>query len=197
LSEAGSELDPRSAVSVGRIAGPHGIRGEIKVQPLTDFPSRFRRGNRVWLDGSPRRIDQSRAQDRLVVLKLDGIDTRTEAEQLRGKELMVPEAEDLEGSDRFYLHDIVGLPVQDESGAELGKIEDVLTTGANDVYVVRGERGELLLPAVEDVVKEIDIKRGRVVVELLPGLEFRSTNKAQAARRRARRPSASGKAACG
>jgi 16S rRNA processing protein RimM len=177
LSETSPQIDPASAVSVGRIVAPHGLRGEVKVQPLTDFPERFSRGSYLWLDGSPRRVIESRWQGRLVCLKLEGVDTRTDAEQLRDKELMLPEAQDLAGSERYYLHDIVGLRVEDEAGSELGRVTDVLSTGANDVYVVRGERGELLLPAVEDVIKEIELSKKKLVVELLPGLEFRATEK--------------------
>lgn len=193
MSEAGLGIDPRSAVSVGRIISPHGLRGEVNVEALTDFPERFKPGSRLWLDGSPRRVEQSRRQDRLVCLKLDGVDTRSDAEKLRGKELMLPSAEDLREPGRYYLHDIVGLRVEDEAGAVLGRVADVLSTGANDVYVVQGDRGELLLPAVDDVIKAVDLANGRITVELLPGLEFRLAKvSAKTVRRRGARSDAAG-----
>jgi 16S rRNA processing protein RimM len=184
LTDPFPELLPESAVTVGRISAPFGIRGELKVLPLTDFPARFRPGQRLWLQGEPRRIERSRWDKNDVVLKLEGIDTRTQAEGLRGEVLMLPEAATLE-SGRYYLHDIIGLRVEDAAGETLGKVADVLSTGANDVYVVRGDRGELLLPAIDDVVKEVDLTGGRLVVEILEGLEFHKAA-SPGARRRSR-----------
>ncbi len=183
MSPPSSEFDPKTAVSVGRVAGAHGLRGEVKVAPLTDFPERFDPGSRLWLEGTPRVVEGSRWRGGLVYLKLAGVDSREAAAKLRGKELMVPEAQPLRESGRYYRHDIVGLRVEDRRGQWLGRVVDVLVTGANDVYVVRGERGELLLPAVEDVVGEVDLAGGRLVVELLPGLEFRAVTKARPRRR--------------
>jgi len=156
----------------------HGVRGELKVQPLTDFPERFDPGESFWLDGAERTIERSRWQKGTVVLKVAGLDTRDQAEALRGHELQIAEPEDLpEDEGVYYQHDIVGLKVEDTAGEALGRVTDVLGTGANDVFVVRGPRGEILLPAVEDVVREVDIAGGRLVVELLPGLEFTSTQR--------------------
>jgi 16S rRNA processing protein RimM len=163
-------------VSIGRVSSAHGVHGEVKVQPLTDFPERFDAGQTFWLDGKQRVIERSRWQKGTVVLKVEGIETRDAVEALRGHELQVPEPEELpEDEGIYYQHDIIGLKVEDTAGEALGRVTDVLSTGANDVYVVRGPKGEVLLPAVEDVVHEIDVPGGRMVVELLPGLEFTST----------------------
>jgi 16S rRNA processing protein RimM len=168
-------LDPAIAVSVGRIVAAHGLRGELKVEPLTDFPERFQRGVVLWLEGRPRSIEGARWQKDAVLLKLAGIDTREQAERLRGKELLLPEPGPLPaGEGVYYQHDVIGLRVETVKGEALGSVADILSTGANDVYVVRGERGELLLPAVEDVVREVDLVAGRLVVDLLEGLEFRA-----------------------
>ncbi len=172
MTEAEPEFDPSTAVPVGRIVAAHGIRGELRVEPLTDFPDRFRTGAQLWLDGTPRRVQSSRWQGRLVVLKLQSVDDRNAAEALRGHELLVPSLHALNEPDVFYQHDIVGLRVVTLDGEELGRVEDIISTGSNDVYVVRGERGELLLPAIDDVVKQIDVDGGVVTVEMLPGLEF-------------------------
>jgi 16S rRNA processing protein RimM len=165
--------DSTSAVSIGRVVAAHGLRGEVKVEPLTDFPERFERGSRLWLAGTERAVQSSRWRGRHVYLKLEGVETRDAAEALRGGELRAA-PRPLAGADRYYLHDIIGLRVEDAKGEALGKVADVLSTGANDVYVVRSERGELLLPAIEDVVREIDVAGGRIVVEVLPGLEFQA-----------------------
>ncbi len=177
MSDAGDALDPSRAVSVGRIVGVHGIRGELKVEPLTNFSDRFERGSTLWLDGAPVRVERSGGGGKLLYLKLANIDDRGEAEALRGHELQVPEARDLAEPGLYYEHDLIGLRVEDGDGAELGRLAEVLRTGATDVYVIRGDRGELLLPALADVIREIDVAAGRIRVELAPGLEFQAASR--------------------
>jgi len=166
------DLDPETAVTVGRVIVAHGIRGEIKVAPLTDFPQRFEAGSRLWLDGTPHTVERGRWQNRNVILKLSGIDTRNQAEALHGKDLLAAEATPIAEEDVYYLHDILGARVEDAAGQALGELVEVLSTGSNDVYVVRGERGELLLPALDDVILKVDVKARRIVVEIPDGLEF-------------------------
>jgi 16S rRNA processing protein RimM len=165
-------LNAETAVTVGRITGVHGIRGEIKAEPLTDFPERFQPGSRLWIDETQYAVERGRWKGRSVILKLRGVSTRNEAEALPGKELRVPEAAPLPDADVYYVHDLIGLRVEDAAGEALGELSDVFSTGSNDVYVVRGERGELLLPALDDVVKQIDVKAGRIVVAIPDGIEF-------------------------
>lgn len=164
-------------VTVGVILAPHGIRGEVKVQPLTDFPERFEAGSRLWLNGEERVVQRGRWAGRSVILQLRGIETRNEAEALRGAELTVPEAADLADEGVYYLHDIIGLRVVDEAGIDLGKLEEVFNSGSVDVYVVRGEAGELLLPALDDVVIDVDIAAGQIRVDVPEGLEFQRREK--------------------
>jgi 16S rRNA processing protein RimM len=164
--------DREQPIVVGLILAPHGVHGELKVQSLTDFPERFEPDSHLWLKGEERIVQRGRWSGRSLILKLQGIDTRNEAEALRGAELTVPEATEIEEEGVYYLHDIIGLPVFDAAGAFLGKLEDVFSTGSTDVYVVRGERGELLLPALDDVVTDVDIRAGRIVVAVPEGIEF-------------------------
>ena len=189
MSEAASKTDRGGAVAVGRVVGVHSLRGELKVEPLTDFPERFERGATLWHGVAPRQVERSRWQANLVYLKLAGVDTRSEADALRGATLEVPEAHVIAAEGVYYEHDLVGLRVEDGAGADLGRLIEILRTGANDVYVVRGARGELLLPAVEDVIRRVDLGE-RVVVELLPGLEFRAAPR----RREGGRPRTGGEA---
>jgi 16S rRNA processing protein RimM len=164
---------PEQPVTVGRVLAPHGIRGELKVQPLTDFPERFDAGSRLWLNGQQWVVERGRWAGRGgVILKLRGLDTRNDAETLRDAELTVPEATELKEEGVYYLHDIIGLPVFDAAGEALGKLEEVFNTGSTDVYIVRGDRGELLLPALEDVVTNVDAAGGRIVVDVPEGLEW-------------------------
>jgi 16S rRNA processing protein RimM len=159
-------------VTVGVILAPHGIRGEFKVQPLTDFPERFEAGSRLWLNGQQWVVQQGRWTGKNLILKLRGLETRNEAEALRGAELTVPEPTTLEDEGVYYLHDIVGLPVVDAVGEKLGTLEEVFNCGSTDVYVIHGDRGELLLPALDDIITEVDIANGRIVVDVPEGIEF-------------------------
>jgi 16S rRNA processing protein RimM len=160
-------------IVVGRVLSPHGLRGEVKVEPLTDFPERFERDSRLWLDGVERKVERGRPQGRSIILKLEGIDDRAKAESLRGHDLTVPEVAELPSEEGlYYLHDIIGLRVLDRHGADVGRVADVLMTGSNDVYVIEGERGELLLPALDDVVLEVDVGEGRILVDPPDGLEW-------------------------
>jgi 16S rRNA processing protein RimM len=180
--EAPQTIDPETAVAIGRISSIHGIKGELRVMPLTDFPERFNPGAEVWLDGKPLQVLRRRWQGKEMIVALEGIETRDQAEAVRGKELMAPSPKPLDEG-VFYQHDIVGLRAVTREGEVLGRVADVLSTGSNDVYVVVGDRGELLLPALEGVVHEIDVANGRIVVELIEGLEF-----TRSASPRARKP---------
>jgi 16S rRNA processing protein RimM len=124
-------------VTVGRVLSPHGIRGEVKVHPLSDFPERFQAGAQVWLKGAPVRIERSRWQGRIVVLKFEGIDDRDAVETIRDAELLIPEAAPLNEENVFYQHDILGMTVRDLEGRELGKVTDIFSIGSN-VCVIDG-----------------------------------------------------------
>jgi 16S rRNA processing protein RimM len=109
-----------------------------------------------------------------MLLQFAGIGDRTDAESLRGQWIFVPESEAVTlEEDTYFVHDIIGLAVQTVAGEPLGTVTDVLATGANDVYVVAppdDPKREILLPAIEEVVKEINLEQGTMTVELLPGL---------------------------
>jgi 16S rRNA processing protein RimM len=158
-------------VAVGRVSTSWGVRGVAKVIPFVDKPERLAPGRTVTVSGRRHTIESSRWQKGIAYLKLSGIDDRESAFALRGQLLTVPEDE-LEplGEGEYYRFQLLGLAVESTVGAPLGRVTDVLTTGANDVYVVRGERGEILVPATDDIVKEIDLERGRMVIEDVPGL---------------------------
>ena len=164
---------------IGRIVRPHGVRGEVKVEPSTQFPDRFLEMESVIVrppNREPRRyqIAQARHQNNFVLLKLVDIDSMEAAEALRGSDLLVTREELVSlPPGHYYIFDLIGLKVVTVDGRELGTVKDVLQPGANDVYVVQSPTEaarEILLPAIKDVVKEIDVESGRMVVQLLPGL---------------------------
>jgi 16S rRNA processing protein RimM len=160
-------------LAVARILTSFGVHGEVRAEILTEFPQRFAGLKTVYLseEAQPYSLESSRLQRGQVILKLEGIDTPEQADKLRGQLVQVPVEEAValpEG--QYYLYQIVGLAVETTAGEPLGRVTEVLFTGANDVYVVRGERGEILVPAIEEVVKQVDLEHGRLVIELLEGM---------------------------
>jgi 16S rRNA processing protein RimM len=156
------------------VLGAHGIRGELKCRVVTDFPKqRFKRGNTVLLRGATYTVRSARIQGTVVLLGLAEVPDRNAAEALRGADVEV-RTEDAVAlpKGQFYWHQVIGLHVIDATTQEdLGSVVDIIETGANDVYLVRGGRyGEVLVPAIKDVVKDIDPSNGRMLVEPLPGM---------------------------
>lgn len=162
---------PTGHVAVGRVATAWGPRGVLKVIPLVDKRERLARGREVTLRGGRRTIETSRWRQGLAYLKLSGVDSREAALALRDAFLTIPE-EDLEPlpEGQYYRFQLLGLNVTTTDGRPLGSIEDVIITGANDVYLVRGEGGEVLVPATAEVVQEVDLESKRMLIEALPGL---------------------------
>jgi 16S rRNA processing protein RimM len=170
------ERDGGDLVAVGRIAGPHGIRGELKVEVLTDFPQRLAPGEKLLLvspDGkvSETRIVGQRGHKGRYLLMLDGVTDRTAAERLRGGYLKV-RTEDLPPlpPGHFYQFQLVGLSVRTVSGDELGHVAEVTPTGSNLVLAVRDGGKEVLVPFIETVVIRVDIEAGELIVNLPEGL---------------------------
>lgn len=156
---------------MGRILRPRGVQGEMRVESLSDAPNRFHARARLFVRGAPYVIRRSRVHKGALLLTLEGIDTREAAEALRGAELEVPESEvPTLPQDVYYHFQVMGLAVVTTTGEELGKVTRIFNTGGSDVYAVQGPRGELLIPAIGDVVKEVDLAGGRLIVEPIPGL---------------------------
>jgi len=173
-----SKQTAASYLAIGRIIAPHGIRGEVKVEVMTDFPERFKPGLRAFLGvggedlaAKPVKIVAARPHKGGFLVKLDVIPDRNAAELVRDRYLLIPEAEAMPlGDHENYLHDLMGLQVETTDGRLLGELKEVLFTGANDVYVVSGPDGEVLLPAIRDVVLQVDLPARRMVVALPEGL---------------------------
>lgn len=156
---------------IGKAGAPHGVAGEIRVQPMTDFPERFDGLRTVYLGDERMSVSRTRWQGRRLLVTFDGVSSREAASALTGRLLSVDrkDAVPLEAGE-YYTFDIVGLRVVDPRGEELGEVTEVLRTGANDVYVVRGEAGEVLIPALKSVVTDISLDEGTMTVDL-PELE--------------------------
>lgn len=160
-------------LEVGKIVNTHGLRGEVKVVPWTDYPEVFEDIETLYLqDGRELNIKNVKYQKANIILKFSEINHIDEAEKL--KNLIVSAERSALGElpeGVHYIADIIGLEVRDEAGERLGEISDVFSTGANDVYEVKREdKKPLLLPVIESVVKAIDIDGGTVTVHILDGL---------------------------
>ena len=160
-----------SYVDLGRVLAPHALHGEVKVEPLTSQPERFAVGKTLWVGDTPHDVEAVRWQKSFVYLKLAGVDSIDDAEALRDRFLSVPETELgplPEGE--YYTYQLIGMAVYTVDGERLGGVADIFSTGGNDVYVVRGPRGEILLPAIRDVILEVDVAAGKMVVSLMDGM---------------------------
>jgi 16S rRNA processing protein RimM len=161
--------------TIGKVVALFGIRGELKVRLLTDIPNRFAELETVYVGANhtPHSIQGVRHyKGEIIVLKLSGIDDANAAEPLRDQELSIPLSELAQlppGS--YYQHDILGLHVLTLDGQELGQIVEIITTGSNDVYLIKKpDASQILIPAIKDVIKQIDLIHHTMHIDPLPGL---------------------------
>lgn len=163
-------------LQVGAILDTHGLRGEVKVFPTTDDPGRYDYLEDVILkDKSGKQItlvvEKVRYFKNLVIVKFKDLDNINDVEQYKKCNLYVTRENAVElEADEYFVADLIGLMAKTDEGEELGQIKDVLTTGANDVYVIDTKEGELLVPAIHDCVQEVDLEAGVMMLHLLPGL---------------------------
>lgn len=159
-------------LEAGKIVTTHGIRGEVKIMPYTDTPELLCEFDRLFIgkDKSELYIERSRTAKNMVIAKIEGVDTVEVAEKYRNKVLFM-HRDDLElDEDTYFIQDLIDMEVQDaDSGFVYGKITDVLQNGANDVYVIKGDR-EYLVPAIPDVVISTDIDSNIMQIRPLDGL---------------------------
>jgi len=160
---------------IGKVVALFGVRGELKVRLLTDIPNRFAELDAVHLGPNHIRYLIQRVRPHkgeMVVLKLEGIDAANAAEALRNLDLQIPLGELAKlPPDSYYQHDILGLHVFTLTERNLGEIVDIIVTGSNDVYVVKTQEGrQVLIPAIKDVIKQIDLMRHTMYIDPLPGL---------------------------
>ncbi len=160
-------------LEAGKIVTTHGIKGEIKIMPYTDYPELLCEFDRLFLGKNHEEInvERSRVFKNMVIAKLEGYDTPEVAEKLRNK-ILYMHRDDLElDEDTYFIQDLIGIEVSDaDSGFVYGKITDVMQTGANDVYVVQGNDREYLVPAIPEVVITTNIDENTMTIRPLEGL---------------------------
>jgi 16S rRNA processing protein RimM len=163
-------------ITVGKVTASFGVRGEVKVIPLTDYPERFKEDGHYYLSKKNLfmevEIQGVKIRDREIIIKFKGIDSPEAAQIYRNALLEVPRGDVFElPDDHYYYFEIVGLLAVTEEGAILGRVIEIIETGSNDVYLVENEQGrEILLPALKEVIREIDLEKGTMLVRPLPGL---------------------------
>ena len=164
--------ESNDTVVVARIVGAHGRDGGLNIQLLSDLPGRFDAGRELLLNQTAFQISESRQTGPdSALIWLEGIRTRDQAAPLAGQLLTALPMDGAELEEGEYFHyQLIGMQVFTEEGEELGELQEILETGSNDVYIVRGIDGELLIPATAHVVRDVNVSSARMVVRLLDGL---------------------------
>lgn len=166
----------RQYFEIGQIVNHFGIKGMVKVNPFTDDISQFEEMETILVDkkGSLQemQIEEVKYSKNQVLLKLKGIETVEEAEKYRNCYLKLPREKARKlPKNTYFIADLIGLEVYTEEGNLLGKVDDIYNTGASDIYVIKDELGkQILLPAIKDVIKQVDLEQEKIVVHLLEGL---------------------------
>lgn len=160
-------------LEAGKIVTTHGIKGEVKIMPYTDYPELLCEFERLFLGKNHEEIivERSRVSKNMIIAKLEGYDTPEASEKLRNK-ILYMHRDDLKlDEDTYFIQDLIGIEVSDaDSGFVYGKITDVMQTGANDVYVIQGKDREYLVPAIPEVVISTNIDENTMTIRPLEGL---------------------------
>ena len=169
-------MQKNDMIQVGAITSTHGIRGEVKVYPTTDDAKRFKKLKQVILDTGKEKLELEiegvKFFKQFVILKFKGIDNINDIEKYKGKNLYVTRENAVKlQKDEYFIADLIGLTVVDESDKVIGTLTDVIETGANDVYVVKMENEkEVLLPAIKQCILDVNIEEERIRVHIMEGL---------------------------
>lgn len=165
-----------SELEIGQIVNTFGIKGFVKVKPFTDDITRFDELKKVYITNKKQKkeyqIEEVKYHKNMILIKFKSIDKIEQAELLRNSYIVISreDTKELE-ADRYYIVDLIGLDVYTDKDILLGHVDDIYNTGSNDIYVVKNDLGkQILLPAIADVIKEIDIKNKKIIVHLIKGL---------------------------
>ncbi|MDP4087960.1 MAG: ribosome maturation factor RimM [Bacillota bacterium] len=155
----------KELITIGQIINTHGLKGELKVFPLTDDIKRFKKLKTVLLNDAEVKVVWCKIQIDKVILKLEGIESIEAAEKLKGEYIKVKREDAVKLPEgRYFVVDIVGCKVVDTNGKEIGTVKEVIFTGSNEVYWVKGEK-EVMVPAIKSVVEDIDIDNSIITIQ--------------------------------
>ncbi len=155
---------------IGKIVNTFGIKGEVKVTPYTDDIEQFKKIKSIYVNNTLMQVQSAKFQKNVVILKLKDVDDMTAAENLRNSIIEAKRSKKKLPENTYYIADLIGLDVYTDEGTLLGKVKDIYNTGANDIYSIETESKEVLLPAIKEVIKQIDIENKKIIVHILKGL---------------------------
>jgi 16S rRNA processing protein RimM len=170
-----SKVCPEALLLIGKVIGPHGVRGLLKIESYARSEDSLLTAGRIYLRQSPEKISEYEIISAVPhkgasLIRLEGLDSRGQAELYRGAEILIIKAAVSREDDEYFWHELIGLRVYLETGRYLGTVKDILPTAANDIYVVREGREEFLIPAIHEVVKTIDLESGKMIISEVEGL---------------------------
>jgi len=158
-------------ITIGQVLAPWGIKDKVRVEVVTDFPQRFAPSSQIYINRKPMTIASTQWHKGKAIVKLDTIDSIEQAEKLQGQTIEIHHSQLQPLPEGQYYHfQLIGLEVWTTQGELLGKISQILTAESNDNYAVHGAKGEILIPAIEDIVKSVDLDNGRITIEAIDGL---------------------------
>ncbi len=162
-------MEKQQYIEAGKIVNTHGVRGEVKIQVWLDSPEFLRRFKTIYIDAKPVKMLSARVHKGFVIAVLEGVDDINAAMSLKNKTVLIDRADAKLGKGEYFLCDIIGARVENESGELIGVLEDILETPASSVYIVRGE-SEHMIPAVPEFILKTDAEQGVITVRLIEGM---------------------------
>ena len=162
-------MEKQQYIEAGKIVNTHGVRGEVKIQVWLDSPEFLRRFKTIYIDAKPVKMLSARVHKGFVIAVLEGVDDINAAMSLKNKTVYIDRADAKLGKGEYFLCDIIGARVENESGELIGVLEDILETPASSVYIVRGE-SEHMIPAVPEFILNTDAEQGVITVRLIEGM---------------------------
>ncbi len=171
-----SQMNSQELVPLGKVLKVHGIKGKVKIAPFGETLETLEQGRTVYYRDPgkgwrPLVIEKVQKQPRFLIVSFKGIFNRDQAEFLRGRRIYLPATQlPVLEEGEYYHYQLIGLRVIDVNGKIIGRLAEILSTGSNDVYVVKGGNQEILIPAIEDVIKEVNLGENTMVVDLPEGL---------------------------
>lgn len=170
-----SKVFPEALLLIGRVIGPHGLRGLLKVESYARSEDSLLTAGRIYLRQCPGKISEYKIISAVPhkggsLIRLEGLDSTGQAEVYRGAEILIRREAVSRDKDEYFWHELIGLRVYLETGRYLGTLKDILPTAGNDIYVVREGKEEFLIPAIYDVVKTIDLENGEMIISEVEGL---------------------------
>ncbi|WP_425449599.1 ribosome maturation factor RimM [Dethiothermospora halolimnae] len=160
-------------IQVGKIINTHGIKGDVKIMPLTEDKNRFKKLEYIYIEGIEEKmfIEKVWFKKNFPILKLKGYNNINDVLKFKEKYLLIDETQKVELSeDEYFIYDMIGLEVYDNEKNKIGVIKDVLKPGANDVYVVKNGNKEYLIPAAKEFIKKVDIEAGKMIIQPIEGM---------------------------